>query len=151
MRVSLKERPGCRDGERGAVIVEFAAVFIVFAMLLWGLITYGVIFAAQQSVTHATSDAARSTVNLYPDEQAARDRAAAIFDTQFGQDSWLDEAAFSHTVEFGACEAADPDAATRQCATVQATYDWSASPIVPEMLSVATPSTLSAKAVVQWD
>jgi Flp pilus assembly protein TadG len=50
--------------EDGAVIVEFAAIFIVFAMLLWGLISYGVIFAAQQSLTHAVAEAARATVGM---------------------------------------------------------------------------------------
>ena len=133
--------------EGGAVIVEFAAIFVVFAMLLWGLITYGVIFAAQQSVTHGAADAARATVGQYPDEDEARSRAEDIIDAQLGEGSWLDPAGLSHSVEFGPCEGT----AERACATVHVTYDWANHAIVPEMLSVATPNALSSKAVVQWD
>lgn len=135
------------------MIVEFAAIFIVFAMLLWGLITYGVIFAAQQQITHATSDAARSTVGLYPDEGAARDRIDGIFETQFGPDgehTWLRHEGFSYTVEYETCQSPSGGEA-RECTIVRATYDWDGHPIVPEILSVATPNTLSSQAVVQWD
>lgn len=139
-----------RQGEDGAVIVEFAAIFVVFTMLLWGLITYGLIFAAQQSLTHAASDAARSVVGLYPDEGAAQLRADEVFGTQFAEGSWLDTGGLTHEVTFGQCEStasADP----RECATVTTRYHWDAYPVVPELLSVATPNWLSAKAVVQWD
>ena len=136
------------EGESGAVIVEFAAIFVVFAMLLWGLITYGVIFAAQQTITHAASDAARSVVGMYPSEDDAEQMVESVLRAQVGEDSWLDaDGLVQADVTFAACDGT-PD---RECATVVVIYDWDGYGIVPEMLSVATPDTLSSQAVVQWD
>lgn len=135
-------------GESGAVIVEFAAIFVVFAMLLWGLITYGVIFAAQQTITHATSDAARSVVGMYPSESEAEQMVESVLRAQVGEESWLDaDGLVQADVSFGACDGT-PE---RECATVVVVYDWDGYGIVPELLSVATPDTLSSQAVVQWD
>lgn len=130
--------------EDGAVIVEFAAVFVVFAVLLWGLISYGVIFAAQQSLTHAAAEAARATVGM-SDPVAAEQHAIDMLDEELG---WLaggiDEDAKQATV--AACDN-DPG---RDCMTATVTYDWGTHPIVPSILNVATPDTLTGRAVVQF-
>lgn len=132
-----------RDGaEDGAVIVEFAAIFIVFAMLLWGLISYGVIFAAQQSLTHGAGEAARATVGV-SDPDDARDRALDMLDEEL---EWLEEGIASQEADVAACE----NDATNQCLTVVVTYDWDEHPIVPTIFDVAVPDTLSGRAVVQF-
>ena len=53
-----------RDAESGAVVVEFAIVFVLFVTLLWGLISYGAIFAVQQSLSHAAAEGARAGVDV---------------------------------------------------------------------------------------
>jgi Flp pilus assembly protein TadG len=126
----------------GAVIVEFAAIFIVFAMLLWGLISYGVVFAAQQSLTHAASEAARSTVGI-PDPAAAEQRAVEMLDEEL---TWLADGLDVREAAVAPCE----NDAARECMTVRVTYDWGNNPIVPSILDVATPDTLTGRAVVQF-
>ena len=131
-----------RHGEDGAVIVEFAAIFIVFAMLLWGLISYGVVFAAQQSLTHAAAEAARSTVGM-TDRSAAEQRAVDMLEEELG---WLADGLDRREASVAACE----NDAAYECMTVVVTYDWAGHPIVPSILNVATPDTLSGRAVVQF-
>ena len=128
--------------EDGAVIVEFAAIFVVFAMLLWGLISYGVVFAAQQSLTHAASEAARSTVGI-PDPTEAELRAVQMLDEEL---TWLEDGLDEREATVAPCENDD----TRDCMTVVVTYDWDNHPIVPSILDVATPDTLTGRAVVQF-
>jgi hypothetical protein len=134
-------------GEQGAVIVEFAAVFIVFAMLLWGLISYGLVFAAQQSLTHAASDAARAGVGL-ENVDDARDSAERIVDEQLdwlARFGWLEFDKSQH-VDVAPCS----NATGQDCLTVEVAYDWGGHPIVPSILNVATPNRLSATGVVQF-
>lgn len=128
--------------EDGAVIVEFAAIFIVFAMLLWGLISYGVIFAAQQSLTHGAAEAARATVGM-SDPVAAEQRAVDMLEQEL---DWLSDGL---DVKDASVEPCDNDP-TVDCMVVRVTYDWGGHPIVPSILNVATPDTLSGRAVVQF-
>ncbi|GAA4410478.1 hypothetical protein GCM10011450_19460 [Advenella faeciporci] len=46
--------------QKGAYAVEFAFVFIAFFIVLYGMITYGLIFAAQQSMNFAAETGARA-------------------------------------------------------------------------------------------
>jgi Flp pilus assembly protein TadG len=136
------DRAGRAADEDGAVIVEFAAIFVVFAMLLWGLITYGVIFAAQQSLTHGASEAARASVGI-ADPARAEQRALDMLDEEL---AWLEGGLDVRSASVGACDN-DPD---RDCLRVTVTYDWRNHPIVPSILDVATPDTLTGRAVVQF-
>lgn len=142
--MTMRTRDQAPGGSRedGAVIVEFAAIFIVFAMLLWGLISYGVIFAAQQSLTHAASEAARATVGM-SDPAAAEQRALDMVDEELG---WLADGIDTKEAAIAACD----NAPSTECLTVRVTYDWAGHPIVPSILNVATPDTLSGRAVVQF-
>jgi Flp pilus assembly protein TadG len=56
----LRRRHG--EDERGAELLEFALVVVLLITLLYGIITYGVILAAQATVTQAAADAARSGI-----------------------------------------------------------------------------------------
>lgn len=51
-----------RRMERGVYAVEFAIVFPVFFLLFYGILTFGLIFTAQQSLTLAAEDGARATL-----------------------------------------------------------------------------------------
>lgn len=135
--------PARGDGrEDGAVIVEFAAIFIVFAMLLWGLISYGVIFAAQQSLTHAAAEAARATVGM-TNVADAEDRAEQMLEEEL---TWLADGLDVKHASVDPCE----NNPARDCTHVTVTYDWAGSPIVPTILDVATPDRLTGRAVVQF-
>lgn len=138
--------PGPRRDE-GAVIVEFLGVFFLFLLLLWGLITYGTIFAVQQALTHASSEGARAMVGVQ-DENVARQRAAAIVAQQL---KWLEGRYTFENAEFASCDDRSQPAPSDGpvCAYVEVSYPWRDDPIVPPLLSIATPSALGAVAVMQ--
>lgn len=46
---------GMRRRERGATAIEFALMLPVFFLILYAIITYGMIFAAQQNLTDRKS------------------------------------------------------------------------------------------------
>lgn len=46
--------------QRGAYVVEFAFVFILLFILIYGLLTFGMVFAAQQSLNLSAQEGARS-------------------------------------------------------------------------------------------
>lgn len=56
----LRRRHG--EDERGAELLEFALVVVLLITLLYGIITFGVILAAQATVTQAAADAARAGI-----------------------------------------------------------------------------------------
>lgn len=139
------------DGEQGAVIVEFAAVFVVFAILLAGLISYGMIFAVQQSLEHAASESARAAVGV-ADEGDAEGRVRDTLNEQLG---WLasGDTPLDHPdVEAVVCPM---DGATACSGVadgdlyVQVTYSGGLLSLMP--FQIATPSQLRASAVLEHD
>lgn len=143
----------------GAVVVEFAIVFVLFVTLVWGIITYGMVFAAQQTLTHAAGEAARATVGQ-GDPTQARTAATAVAGPQL---QWLGTSgAPSPTdVQFGDCQqpagndpfVAGPQdtGATPRCVFVAYSYPWGADPIISPLLDIATPSVLRGTASVIWE
>lgn len=56
--------------QRGAYAIEFAIVFPIFFLLVYAILTYGLIFAAQQSLNFAAESAARSALQWQPGDAA---------------------------------------------------------------------------------
>lgn len=134
------QRRQIRPDEDGAVIVEFAAIFVLFATLLAGLITYGMIFAVQQSLSHASSEAARSVVGV-TDAGEAESRIDSVLDAQLDWLGGLD--AVEHDVSGWSCSD-DP------CLVdISVSYDGQLIELFP--FRIATPDRLSAHAVLQHD
>jgi Flp pilus assembly protein TadG len=125
-------------------VVEFAIVFLLFMTLVWGIITYGVVFAVQQTVTHAAGEAARATVSQPTVEEAE----AVALSVAASQTTWLGEHVTT-SVEFLPCDAANPDGAT--CVHVEFTYPWAEHPIVTPLFSVGIPDVLRGDAVAVWE
>lgn len=86
---------GCRnDGfrpvSRGAVAVEFAFIFPILFLLVYGTIVYAYVFVLKQSITHAAQEAAEAAVAIVPgkpNSQALRE--AAVRSTAASALSWL--------------------------------------------------------------
>lgn len=49
--------------QRGATAIEFAIVFPLFFMIFYAIISFGMIFVIQQSLTYAASEGARAGLN----------------------------------------------------------------------------------------
>lgn len=79
---------GPRRSESGAVAVEFALVFPLMFMLMYGIVVYGYTFILQQSIAFAAQEAAEAAVAVSPLApngdalrlQRVRDTASAVLD-----------------------------------------------------------------------
>lgn len=133
--------------EDGAVVVEFAIIFVLFVTLLWGILTYGVIFAVQQTVTHAASEAARATVGQASIEDA-KDVAHGVALEQL---DWLGTSGAPDRdadVQFDACPAPATD---QTCVYVEYEYPWATDPIISPLFSIGIPDTITGRAVMTWE
>lgn len=52
--------------QSGATVIEFAFVFPIFFMLVYGTVVYGYVFFLNQSLNHAVQQAAKSAVAVDP-------------------------------------------------------------------------------------
>src|ERR1700685_252751 len=58
----MPKLPSRRDDERGAEMVEFAFVVVLLIALLYAIISYGLVLAAQSTITQAAADGARAGI-----------------------------------------------------------------------------------------
>lgn len=140
--------------ERGSVLVEFSLVFGLFAFIIYALVTFGMILASKNSLTHAAAEGARAAIGV-PDQPAATLNARREAEAKAAVARSLDWFGAKYqpsdtTTVIAKCDPANP-VDLSECITVTITYPYSARPIVPPMpgLGLATPSTFSATAVVQ--
>jgi Flp pilus assembly protein TadG len=140
-----KELRRPRD-ERGAEMVEFALVVVLLVALLYGIISYGLILAAQSTITQAAADGARAGIVATSPITVAEGQAATDV-------SWMHKGTCgtTGTITCVATEAACPSNANNQCLTVKVTYNYNASPLFPELpgMGVITPSTISSSNTLQ--
>ncbi len=161
-------RPAGED-ERGAELIEFAVVVVLLITLLYGIITYGVILAAQATVTQAAADAARSgivqgtgTTNCNGQTVSAAGCAAvqqAAIDLGWMNKGGCWEKVGSQAVGGSSslpitCTATTiscPSVSSNTCLQVAISYNYSSAPLFPELpgLGVITPSTISSTNVLQ--
>src|ERR1700734_1693068 len=126
----LPKRPGGRD-ERGAEMVEFAFVVVLLIALLYGIISYGLVLAAQSTLTQAAADAARSGIVVSP--------AATAVTTAEGEAAndvgWMGKGCHEHDVPGSpsspiTCTAVPescPSNMNSTCLAVTVTYDYASS------------------------
>ena len=91
--------------QKGAYAIEFAFVFIIFFTVLYGIITYGLIFAAQQSLNFAAESGARAGLQWQAGTSVANfsaraNRALAIAKDQA---NWVDQMAGGNKLKLVAC------------------------------------------------
>jgi Flp pilus assembly protein TadG len=144
MRSLLRQR---RGDERGAELIEFAIVVVLLITLLYGIITYGLILAAQATVTQAAADAARSGIVSATTKVTAEGQAG----TDVG---WMNKGACGEhdtTITCNATVTDCPSNGSQQCLKVTVAYNYSSNPLFPELpgLGLITPSTISSTNVLQ--
>jgi Flp pilus assembly pilin Flp len=148
-----------RDDEHGAEMVEFAFVVVLLIGLLYGIITFGLILAAQATITQAAADGARAGIVMSSGGGSVgppcTTTACVTAEAQAGTDvGWMSKGTCgtaSTTITCVATEAPCPSNANNECLTVKVTYNYSSSPLFPEMpgLSIVTPSTLTSTNTLQ--
>jgi Flp pilus assembly protein TadG len=129
-------------------MIEFAIVVVLLIALLYGIITYGLILAAQATITQAAADGARAGI-------VSSSTAIATAEAQAGTDvGWMDKGTCGTsgtTITCVATEAPCASNANNTCLTVTVTYNYNSNPLFPELpgLGVITPSTISSSNTLQ--
>ncbi|PFH10757.1 Flp pilus assembly protein TadG [Collimonas sp. PA-H2] len=151
-----KDRGARNFTQRGIAAIEFALVFPAFFILLYGIITYVLIFLAQQSLALAAEEGARAALR-YATTDSLRLTNACSTATQLV--SWLGSG--TGGVSIATCSTVGPATctlpvgSTARCITVNVSYPYGSKPLVPlllgSMMSVAVPTTLASSATVQID
>ncbi|MFA5625886.1 MAG: TadE/TadG family type IV pilus assembly protein [Thiohalomonadaceae bacterium] len=128
-----------QKAQRGAVVIEFALVFVLFFLVMYGIVAYGVIFAVKHSLVQAANEGARAAV------RDVNDRAGAAEAVARDSLSWLGNRAPSPVVTAGNC--------TYPCLEVMVVYDYASNPIVPALpgLGIILPDQLVGRATVMLE
>jgi Flp pilus assembly protein TadG len=134
--------------QRGIAAIEFALVFPLLFMILYGIITYVLIFLAQQSLALAAEEGARAALRY-----TTANRGTIACSTAQQLVAWLGPNVTCTPVGPVAC--AYPANTTTQCITVTVSYPYQSYPLVPlllgSLMKVAVPTILASAAVVQID
>lgn len=139
---------------KGAAAIEFALVFPLFFLVFYGILTYGMIMVAQQSITLAASEGARAALRHVPVETErttnAQDAATGVRSVA----AWLGRQHLSFTGTPIDCPYTSGVDSVR-CYSVTVQYPYAQQPLIPLLLGplmrVVVPDTLSSTAIVQID
>lgn len=136
-------------------------MFVVFFVLLYGAVTYGFIFTAQQTLNLAANDAARMALRWQQGQGAMQARAAAALAVANDRVSWLGAMGATvpavavctrsgalSTAGGGACSGTALD--TDQFEVV-VSYAYGAHPLIPTFpgMGLAVPALLSSRATAK--
>ncbi|MFT4506546.1 TadE/TadG family type IV pilus assembly protein [Caballeronia sp. 15711] len=130
--------------------VEFAIVFPLFFLVFYAIVTYSMVFVAQQSLTLAASEGARAALRYQPGATNATAalalRASAACATAKGLVNWLASSA-PCTATYAGCSFDT----SMQCVEVALNYDYASRPLVPSLplIGLPVPKNLTASAMVQ--
>ena len=158
--------------QQGAAAIEFSILFPIFFLIFYAIITYGLIFAAQQTLTLAAAEGARAAVR-YPAQlspstsqiTARKNAACAMANSAvewlrkmgngLGASSCLDNPtgnAAGIYVSSGDCIGIAASTGV-SCVNVRINYNYASSPLIPKLLgpllSLPTPDVLKGGAVAQ--
>lgn len=153
--------------QKGAAAIEFAIIFPIFFLIFYAVVTYGLIFAAQQTITLAASEGARAAVRY---QKGGRDvdrlelHKKAACDMANESLQWLRKIAgqtsdlvkgdcIKGIVEVTSTSTACSGLSGVSCMQVVVKYDYKKAPFIPRLLgplmSLPTPNILQGQAVAQ--
>lgn len=132
-------------------MLEFALVIPIFIFVLYGIIAFGIMLSAKQTLTNAASEGARAAVGAVPNagetqpDAEVRVAKARVTQALTGQLSGNSSSAVTDAT------VATCSNTTGNCITVKITYPYSSKPLIPQApgLGLVTPNNLTATAVVQ--
>jgi Flp pilus assembly protein TadG len=139
-----------RGAQRGMAALEFAMLFPVFFLICYGIVTYGLLFAAQQTLTLAAEEGARAAQAYQP----ANNMSAALAlrrSTACSTATGVLPALTAHascTASVGPC-GYNSGSLQWLCIQVAVTFNYRAQPFVATLPGVPVPSALTGTATAQ--
>jgi Flp pilus assembly protein TadG len=130
--------------EAGIAILELALTLPLVLAVIWGAISFGLVFTVDHTLSAAAAEGARAAVGTTSEAEAVV--AAAQAATQ------QLEALGSHGANAVVASPSVDDCPApvgARCITVHVTYPWGTAPIIPDLLGVITPDELTATSTVQ--
>jgi len=134
--------------ERGVAALEFAIVSQLLILLLYGLITYGFVFALDHNITQAAAEGARHAISEPTNALESTIIADAIQDA-------TDHISFA-AAKTNAVVSADiihncNGTSGLRCVHVNIKYDWRSHPLIPGLVGFQylTPSEISSDSTVE--
>lgn len=146
MAVHRAKQP-LRD-ERGTALIEFAVVAVLFLGLVYGAVSYGVVFWVKATVTHAAEEGARAAVRGTSASDSVSKATSKAQDVMTKSLPASYAANATYSVPTPAACASD---ASVNCISVTVTYPYSAHPILPALQPIfpILPGNLTSTSVVQ--
>jgi Flp pilus assembly protein TadG len=141
-----------RARQRGNTAIEFAIVFPLFFLVFYAIVSYSLIFVAQQSLTLAAEEGARAALSYQAGATSVADslskRGTAACTTATGLSNWL-----AGVAQCAATPAPCNYDATMDCMQVTLAYAYAQNPLIPTLplLDMALPDALNASAMIQLD
>lgn len=138
-----------RPDQRGAAAVEFALLMIPLLLIVFGIISYGVMLSFRQTVSQAATEGARAAAVEMDAAQREATAEAAIEDAlaTFGDGYSCGDGTLACNIDFAACVGDG----SHECVTVELVYDYEADPVVPTppLLGAVFPDELSYAATAR--
>jgi Flp pilus assembly protein TadG len=138
-------------------MVELALVIVPLAVLLFGIVWFGVLLSFKQAVTQAAAEGARAAVPYSFTSQNSDAVTAATNAASGPLGGWSRPCGQSgvETAKGMTCTATPQPCpnGTGKCMSMTVVYDYKAHPILPNLpiISSLLPSSLSSTAVVQMN
>lgn len=133
--------------ERGAALIELSIVVGVLALLLFGIITFGVTMSFRQTLSQAANEAARAAA-VAPTDLAVGRARTAVDRVMAGEGTGCDDGrGLRCTFVVTPCT----DDPTSTCLAIRLTYDLKGRPLVGSVVGIeqTLPDQLVANAVVE--
>jgi hypothetical protein len=134
--------------ERGVAALEFAIVAQVLILLLYGMITYGFVFALDHNITQAAAEGARHAIS----EPTTASEATIIADAIQDATDHISFTAAKTNAVVTADIIHDCNSTTGlRCIHVSIKYDWRAHPLIPGLVGMQylSPSEIGADSTVE--
>ncbi|WP_423393337.1 TadE/TadG family type IV pilus assembly protein [Burkholderia sp. LMG 21824] len=159
-RGTQARQPSAWRRQRGVAAVEFAVVFPLFFLIFYAIVTFGMVFIIQQSLTFAASEGARAALNYTsaPCDRLQVNARNAVAQALAGA-PWSSNVSFAAQVSTSVPTPTSTPGVT--CGTtftststsafnvmVTTTYSYAANPLIPWIFLFSAPQ-LQSSATVQ--
>lgn len=141
--------------QRGVAALEWALVFPVLFLMMYGMLSYGMILAAQHSLAQSAAEGARAALRFDSANDAAATRTTAACAMAKQGVRWLEQisgygiACKTQMEPMVSCQLPPSLANVVHCMSVSLSYDYAAKPILPRLPLLPTPQRLTGMAVTQ--